>query len=123
MLRQITIGKFLACSMYVNTLAQSTFKTLCYFRVIWSVVLACHGAVTNFGSLLARRVLLGVFESVISPGHSLLTGMWYTPPEHAWWHGIWFAGNSMANVFGGVLSYAIGHISDGVAPWRVSYQP
>jgi MFS transporter, ACS family, allantoate permease len=119
---KLPLGKFLASSMYVNGLFQKTLVTLTLHRVVWAVILACHGAVTNFGSLSAIRVLLGIFESVISPGFSLLTGMWYKPSEHAWRHGIWFAGNSMANLFGGVLSYAIGHISDGIAPWRVSFQ-
>lgn len=42
----------------------------------WSVVLACHGAASNFASLIALRFLLGAFESVISPGFSLITGLW-----------------------------------------------
>lgn len=42
----------------------------------WSIVLACHGAASNFASLIVLRFLLGAFESVISPGFSLITGLW-----------------------------------------------
>jgi len=43
---------------------------------LWAIVLACHGAVSNFASLMALRFLLGALESVISPGFSLITGLW-----------------------------------------------
>jgi ACS family allantoate permease-like MFS transporter len=72
----------------------------------------------NFASLMVLRVLLGVFESIISPGFSLITGLWYKPSEHSLRHGIWFAGNGVATIFGGVLGYAIGKINDRLAAWR-----
>lgn len=79
----------------------------------------CHGAATNFASLMVLRVLLGGFESIISPGFSLITGLWYKPSEHAMRHGIWFAGNGLASIFGGVLGYAIGEIDESkLAAWR-----
>lgn len=89
------------------------------YSIIWAVVLACHGATSNFAGLISLRVLLGVFESTISPGLSLLTGLWYKRSEHASRHGIWFAGNSVSSIFGGLLTYGIGHISNSVEPWRV----
>jgi MFS family permease len=67
---------------------------------------------------MVLRVLLGVFESIISPGFSLITGLWYKPSEHSLRHGIWFAGNGVATIFGGVLGYAIGKINDRLAAWR-----
>lgn len=90
------------------------------FRIIWAVVLTCHGAANNFVSLTVLRVLLGVFESTISPGFTLITGIWYKPSEHALRTCIWFSGNAFAAIFGGLLSYAIGHIQHSVAAWRVS---
>lgn len=98
---KLPIGKFLAVCV-----------------IVWAVVLGCHGAATNFSSLMALRFLLGVFESSISPGFSLVTGMWYKPSEHAARHGIWFAGNTTAALFGGLLAYAISHIQSGIAAWR-----
>ena len=98
---KLPIGKYLACTMF-----------------IWAIVLACHGAVSNFASLMALRFLLGALESVISPGFSLITGLWYKPSEHAWRHGIWFAGNGTASIIGGLLGYAIGYIDGKLASWR-----
>lgn len=86
---------------------------------VWGIVAACQGAVTGMASLTALRVLLGVFESAITPGFTLLTGIWYKRSEHAMRHGIWFAGNSLTGLFGGVLCYSIGHITNSIAPWRV----
>lgn len=67
---------------------------------------------------MALRFLLGAFESSISPGFSLVTGLWYKPSEHAARHGIWFAGNTTAAIFGGLLAYAISHIKSDLAAWR-----
>ena len=67
---------------------------------------------------MTLRFLLGVFESTISPGFSLVTGIWYKPSEHASRHGLWFAGNTSASIFGGLLAYAISHIHTQIAAWR-----
>ncbi|KAK6387724.1 hypothetical protein LTS17_000993 [Exophiala oligosperma] len=80
--------------------------------------MACHAVAHNFASLTVLRVLLGVFESTISPGFTLLVGIWYKPSEHAMRTCIWFSGNAFAGIFGGLLAYAIGHIESKVAAWR-----
>jgi MFS family permease len=81
--------------------------------------MTCHGAASNFAGLMVLRVFLGVFESTISPGLSLVTGLWYKRSEHAARHGIWFAGNSISSALGGLLGFGIGHIHNSVDPWRV----
>jgi MFS family permease len=90
------------------------------FSIIWAVILGCHGAGQSFAGLCVLRILLGMAESTVSPGFSLLTGIWYKPSEHAWRHGIWFLGNGIANTFGGLLAYGIAHITGSLATWRVS---
>lgn len=85
--------------------------------------MACHAVAHNFASLTVLRVLLGVFESTISPGFTLLVGIWYKPSEHAMRTCIWFSGNAFAGIFGGLLAYAIGHIESKVAAWRVCRVP
>ncbi|KFY93451.1 hypothetical protein V500_03712 [Pseudogymnoascus sp. VKM F-4518 (FW-2643)] len=101
LLVKFPLGKFLACSVF-----------------IWGIVAACQGAVNNATSLTAMRVLLGVFESAITPGFTLLTGIWYKRSEHAMRHGIWFAGNSLTGLFAGLMCYGIGHIKGSLSPWR-----
>lgn len=91
-------------------------------RIIWAIILTCHAAASSFAGITTLRVLLGVFESAISPGFTIVVGMWYTPSEHALRSCIWFAGNGVASIFGGVLSYAIGHVHNRLGPWQV-YSP
>ncbi|RSL49570.1 hypothetical protein CEP51_015469 [Fusarium floridanum] len=89
--------------------------------VVWGIVLCCHAAASSFASLMVLRFLLGASESAISPGFSLLTGMWYAPQEHASRHAIWFAGNAVATMFGSLLAYGIGHAQSGIASWRLIF--
>jgi MFS family permease len=67
--------------------------------ICWAVIFTCYGAVSSFASLMVLRFLLGAMESVISPGFSLITSLWYKPSEHALRHGMWFAGNGMGQHF------------------------
>ncbi|KAE8354353.1 major facilitator superfamily domain-containing protein [Aspergillus coremiiformis] len=86
---------------------------------IWAVILACHAAASSFAPLVVLRVLLGAFESTISPGFSLVTSMWYVPLEHASRHALWASGNSVGTILGGLMAYGIAHITSGpLEPWR-----
>ncbi|KOC14752.1 putative vitamin H transporter [Aspergillus flavus AF70] len=93
-------------------------KYLSIMMIIWAIILTCHAAASSFAGITTLRVLLGVFESAISPGFTIVVGMWYTPSEHALRSCIWFAGNGVASIFGGVLSYAIGHVHNRLGPWQ-----
>lgn len=68
---------------------------------------------------MVLRTFLGVFESAISPGFSLITGMWYTPPEHVSRHTFWFAGNASFSIIGSLIAYGIAHYQDHFSQWKV----
>ncbi|KAH7156030.1 major facilitator superfamily domain-containing protein [Dactylonectria macrodidyma] len=94
-------------------------KTMSISIILWAIVLACHGATNNFVGLCIVRVLLGVFESTISPGFSLITGLWYKPSEHAARHGVWFLGNSVGGFCGALIAYGCSFITSGpLEAWR-----
>ncbi|KAB8207549.1 major facilitator superfamily domain-containing protein [Aspergillus parasiticus] len=93
-------------------------KYLSIMMIIWAIILTCHAAASSFVGITTLRVLLGVFESAISPGFTIVVSMWYTPSEHALRSCIWFSGNGVASIFGGVLSYAIGHVHNRLGPWQ-----
>lgn len=76
--------------------------------VAWVVCLACHAATTNAAGLLAVRFFLEAAEASISPGFSLITGMYYRRKE------------SVAVMFAFLFPYGIAHIHRSIAPWRVS---
>jgi MFS family permease len=88
---------------------------------LWGAVLMCHSATNNFTGLMVTRFFLGVTEASVAPGFSLLMGMFYKRKEQPFRHGLWFAGNSAANIFGGVLAYAIGQAHTSLAPWRLLF--
>lgn len=45
------------------------------------MVLMCHGATHSFAGLMCARFFLGMTESAVAPGFSLLVGMFYTRKE------------------------------------------
>lgn len=91
--------------------------------IAWAICLACHAATSNFTGLMIVRFFLGATEASISPGFSLITGMFYRRAEQPLRHGIWFFGNSLAVMFGGLFAYGIAHINDKLGPWRVGVAP
>lgn len=74
---------------------------------LWGTVLACHAAASSYGSLIALRILLGVFEAALTPGFILMTGRWYKVEEQVARTGLWFAQNGTAQILGGAISYAV----------------
>ena len=58
-----------------------TAKYLGSCVVCWGAVVTCTSACNNYGSLVATRFLLGMFESAISPSLILVTSMWYKRDE------------------------------------------
>lgn len=56
-------------------------KYLAITVTIWGVVLMTHGATKNYAGLVVARFFLGVAESAVAPGFSLLTGMFYKRKE------------------------------------------
>jgi MFS family permease len=89
--------------------------------LVWGAVLMCHGACNNFGELMAARFCLGAAEAAIAPGFSLIVSMFYTRDEQPLRQGLWYAGNCIANIFGGLLCFGIGHIQSSLATWRVLF--
>lgn len=88
---------------------------------LWGAVLMCHAATNSFTGLMVARFFLGMTEASVAPGFSLLMGMFYKRKEQPFRHGLWFAGNSAAVLFGGVLAYAIGEVGASLAPWRLLF--
>jgi MFS family permease len=68
---------------------------------------------------MALRTLLGIFESAISPGFSLITGMWYAAREHVSRHSIWFAGNASARIIGSMIAYGLLNYEGSISQWKV----
>ncbi|KAF7555492.1 hypothetical protein G7Z17_g2110 [Cylindrodendrum hubeiense] len=96
-------------------------KYLSVLIFLWGIVLTLHAVSSNYASLMVLRTLLGVFESAISPGFSLITGMWYTPTEHVSRHSFWFAGNASASIIGSMIAYGLLHYQGSLSQWKVLF--
>lgn len=89
--------------------------------VMWAIVLVCTTATKNFGGLATIRFLLGMCEATVSPAWILLTGMWYKKTESAMRDSIWYSGNAFGVIFGGLISYGLGHIHSSIVSWKWFY--
>ncbi|TLD18240.1 major facilitator superfamily domain-containing protein [Venturia nashicola] len=94
--------------------------------ILWGAVLMLHAACSNFAGLAAMRILLGVFESSVSPGFALIVSQWWRKEEQGFRTGIWFCWNGMGSIFGAVTSYAIAtsiksHHYTALKGWQLMY--
>ncbi|KAK7712438.1 hypothetical protein SLS64_004822 [Diaporthe eres] len=66
----------------------------------WGVVIACSAACKNFGSLMAVRFLLGVFESCVQPSFIIMTSMWV----------------------GGIIAWGVSqYVGHAILPWQLLF--
>jgi MFS family permease len=99
----------------------SVAKWLSLNLFVWGGITAAQGGVNNFGSFAALRFIMGMLESCSTPAFLLLTAMWYTIDEQPVRIGWWSTFLGLANAFGGLLAYGIGHIHAALASWRYQF--
>lgn len=85
---------------------------------IWGTILMLTAVCHDHSGLWANRFFLGVSEAAVAPGLTVVISMWYTRSEQPLRQAAWFLGNTFAGIFGGIVSYGIGHIKT-IAPWKV----
>ncbi|EGX91303.1 Major facilitator superfamily transporter [Cordyceps militaris CM01] len=95
-------------------------KAITVSMLLWGAILMFTAVCHNAAGLLATRFFLGVAESAIAPGLTILISMFYKKSEQPLRHAAWFLGNTCAGLIGGLLNYGIGHI-DSIAPWKASF--
>lgn len=90
--------------------------------VAWGIVTACTAATTNYQTLLVSRIFLGIFEAAVSPSLMLIGSQWYTISEQAPRFSLWYCGLGVAQIVGGIVSFAFQHVSPGaLAGWRIMF--
>lgn len=89
--------------------------------VVWSIILITTVATKNFAGLAVIRFLLGVCEATVSPAWVLLTAIWYKQNEQPLRVGIWYCGNAIGVIFGGLIAYGLGHIHSAISSWKWFY--
>lgn len=99
----------------------SVSKWLAANIFIWGGLTAALGGCTRFGPFLALRFLLGAFESCSTPAFLLLTAAWYRVEEQPIRIGWWSTFLGIANAFGGLVAFAIGHINGKLESWQYQF--
>ncbi|KAK5328326.1 hypothetical protein LTR93_002111 [Exophiala xenobiotica] len=89
---------------------------------IWGcTLLGCVGA-KSYGTLLALRFLLGIFESSLVPGLLLITTMWYKQQEQSLRFGLWTVTNGIMPVPFLIIYWGLGHVKTGpLISWRLIF--
>ncbi|KAE8154376.1 major facilitator superfamily domain-containing protein [Aspergillus avenaceus] len=107
----------------MNVLFQKLHITRCCGILIflWGAVLLCMAAAHSFSGLMAVRFFLGVLESGVSPCFVQLTSMFWKRTEQPLRTGIWFCMNGIAQIFGGLVAYGIGHIKSEVPNYKFPF--
>ncbi|KAJ2878642.1 hypothetical protein H4R27_005721 [Coemansia aciculifera] len=72
--------------------------------ICWSILVALMAAAKSYGSLVAVRVLLGVFEAGYVPGFIYLTSFWYTKRQQAPRIALFFSAGVFAGIWAGPLA-------------------
>ncbi|EPE24797.1 MFS general substrate transporter [Glarea lozoyensis ATCC 20868] len=90
--------------------------------VLCGVCVAASSAGTNYATLVILRVLLGCFESAISPSLMLLTSMWYKKSEQPIRIGIWFGSGGLSTIVGGLSSFGFQHYHGRIfKSWQIMF--
>ncbi|KAH7021166.1 major facilitator superfamily domain-containing protein [Microdochium trichocladiopsis] len=85
--------------------------------IAWGIILMTTPACHNFGGIATNRFLLGLTESIINPAFVFIMSMWYTAAEQPLRLETYYCTNGIATMFGGLVGYAVGHITTGLAQW------
>ncbi|PYH64286.1 MFS allantoate transporter [Aspergillus vadensis CBS 113365] len=99
----------------------SVSKWLSVNIFIWGGVTMALAACTHFQPFLGLRFILGALESCSTPAYLLITATWYTIEEQPIRIGWWSTFLGIANAFGGLLAFAIGHIQGNLASWQYQF--
>ncbi|KAH7082842.1 major facilitator superfamily domain-containing protein [Paraphoma chrysanthemicola] len=83
---------------------------------IWGLVATFSAFVNNFASLVACRLLLGMFEAGLFPGVILYLSMFYNKRNLALRQAMFYGTSAIAGALGGLVAYAIGEL-DGAGGW------
>ncbi|GAA6051464.1 hypothetical protein NBRC10513_000412 [Rhodotorula toruloides] len=75
--------------------------------VLWGICVLTMMACKNFATAMVNRFFLGFFEAAVTPGLSLMTGMWYTRPEMPLRQTIWYSSVGWGGMIGSLMAAGI----------------
>ncbi|KAI1334674.1 allantoate permease [Xylariaceae sp. FL0016] len=100
LLQRLPVGKVVSCT-----------------TIAWGIIVMTTPACTSFGGIATNRFLLGITEATVNPGFVLIMSIWYTNDEQPLRLEAYYCTNGLATMFGGLIGYAVGHITTGLPRW------
>ncbi|CRG87926.1 putative transporter C1039,04 [Talaromyces islandicus] len=92
---------------------------LSFMSVVWGILALCQCAAKDFGSLLAIRIILGVFEAGFFAGATFYLTLFYTRGELGFRLSIVQSFAVLASAFSGLISFGVFQIdSSSVKGWQ-----
>ncbi|KAF3763629.1 hypothetical protein M406DRAFT_64552 [Cryphonectria parasitica EP155] len=92
-------------------------KFVSIVTIIWGAILMTTPACTSFAGIATNRFFLGVTEATVNPAFVLIMSVWYTSAEQPLRLESYYCTNGLATMFGGLIGYAVGHITTGLPQW------
>ncbi|KAL2205883.1 MFS general substrate transporter, partial [Sarocladium strictum] len=86
--------------------------------ITWGILMIAHLGLKNFAGLMVVRFLLGVAESVVTPGFVMYTSSFYTRKEQVLRTMLWACMQGIFSIVATLMSYGLGHITNtALEPW------
>ncbi|OAA59064.1 allantoate permease [Niveomyces insectorum RCEF 264] len=92
-------------------------KFVSVVTVVWGAILMTTPGCRSFAGIAVNRFVLGVTEATVNPAFVLIMSIWYTAAEQPLRLEAYYCTNGIATMFGGLIGYAVGHITTGLARW------
>ncbi|KAJ6581186.1 MFS general substrate transporter [Mycena capillaripes] len=112
---------WLAWGLPTNLLMQKfpLNKYLAFNIFIWGALLMAQAGSRNFTDLAILRTISGAAEATADPAFVLITSTWYTREQQPTRIGYWYCANGLGIGLGGLLGFAIGHVS--LPSWKYEF--
>ncbi|KAJ5489542.1 hypothetical protein N7539_004432 [Penicillium diatomitis] len=89
---------------------------------LWGVAAAASAGAKDYKTLLTARIFLGIFEATVGPSLMLLSSQYYTRSEQAPRFTFWYMGLGVAQILGGIISFAFQHVKyASLEGWRIMF--
>ncbi|ORY90816.1 major facilitator superfamily domain-containing protein [Leucosporidium creatinivorum] len=86
----------------------------------WGGLALLQASATNFGGLVALRLLLGVCETAFAPGVTYYLSFFYQRHEIGFRQGLYLGAAPIATAYAGALAYGLTHVKNAaIANWKL----
>ena len=92
-------------------------KLVSVVTIAWGAIVMTTPGCTSFAGIATNRFFLGLTEAAINPAFVFIMSIWYTTAEQPLRLEAYYCTNGIATMFGGLIGYAVGHITTGLPRW------